>query len=255
MKNALFLMAVSAVCMMADCAPVRSMLAMRDAINESEATEKWVNPYITDGLIAMWDGVWNIGGGKHDPDATVWKDLVGYRDLTLTEYGHFDDNSFYAERNSSVANMTFAANYIKPIGGKDFELISAHTEGCILVDSGMEGGSQKLITFANPYGVIVRSYTPCVYMYGLSGNGGKIKFNQKMSISSKAEPNYSGIVYVNGQDATVGSYNHYVGTGGGRFIDVKNIGGHLYNIRVYNRELTIDEIQHNYLVDKERFGL
>ena len=23
----------------------------------------WKNPYITDGLISMWDGQWNVGGG------------------------------------------------------------------------------------------------------------------------------------------------------------------------------------------------
>ena len=31
--------------------------------------------------------------------------------------------------------------------------------------------------------------------------------------------------------------------------------GGWYNIRFYNRELTEEEIQHNYLVDKERFNL
>ena len=37
----------------------------------------WVNPYVPDGLVAMWDGEWNAGGGVHDPNATVWKDLSG----------------------------------------------------------------------------------------------------------------------------------------------------------------------------------
>ena len=23
----------------------------------------WKNPYVTDGLVAMWDGEWNVGGG------------------------------------------------------------------------------------------------------------------------------------------------------------------------------------------------
>ena len=34
------------------------------------------NPYITDGLVAMWDGEWNVGLGKHSDTATVWKDLI-----------------------------------------------------------------------------------------------------------------------------------------------------------------------------------
>ena len=23
----------------------------------------WINPYVKDGLVAMWDGIWNVGGG------------------------------------------------------------------------------------------------------------------------------------------------------------------------------------------------
>lgn len=37
---------------------------------------RWRNPYVTNGLVAMWDGEWNAGGGVHDPNATVWKDLT-----------------------------------------------------------------------------------------------------------------------------------------------------------------------------------
>ena len=39
--------------------------------------------YVQDGLIAMWDGIENAGWGVHDPNATVWKDLVGGYDLTV----------------------------------------------------------------------------------------------------------------------------------------------------------------------------
>lgn len=34
------------------------------------------NPYITKGLVAMWDGEWNAGWGLHDDNAAVWKDLA-----------------------------------------------------------------------------------------------------------------------------------------------------------------------------------
>ena len=39
--------------------------------------------YVQDGLIAMWDGIENAGWGVHDPNATVWKDLVGSYDIQL----------------------------------------------------------------------------------------------------------------------------------------------------------------------------
>lgn len=37
----------------------------------------WQNPYVTDGLVAMWDGIWNAGPGVHDNTITDWVDLSG----------------------------------------------------------------------------------------------------------------------------------------------------------------------------------
>ena len=47
----------------------------------------WTNPYVTDGLVAMWDGEWNVAGGVHDATATSWKDLVGSNDARIAEGG------------------------------------------------------------------------------------------------------------------------------------------------------------------------
>ena len=38
-------------------------------------------------LIAQWDGIDNAGTRVHDPNATVWKDLKGNLDMTLTTKG------------------------------------------------------------------------------------------------------------------------------------------------------------------------
>ena len=55
----------------------------------------WKNPYVTDGLVAMWDGEWNAGGGIHDSNTKVWKDLTGVcGDFAITEHGSFSDSSF-----------------------------------------------------------------------------------------------------------------------------------------------------------------
>ncbi len=40
-------------------------------------------------LIAQWDGIDNVGTGRHDPNATVWKDLKGNLDMTLTAKGRW----------------------------------------------------------------------------------------------------------------------------------------------------------------------
>lgn len=50
--------------------------------------------YSQDGLIAHWDALENIGYGKHDANATVWKDLAGNTNATL-EDGAFIGNKFF----------------------------------------------------------------------------------------------------------------------------------------------------------------
>lgn len=40
-------------------------------------------PYVRDGLVAWWDGIWNAGLGRHDPNAQTWVDLAGGRDINL----------------------------------------------------------------------------------------------------------------------------------------------------------------------------
>ena len=57
-------------------------MALINARNYLWGGKKWVNPYITDGLVQMWDGIWNVGGGKHSDTTTVWVDLVGGREAT-----------------------------------------------------------------------------------------------------------------------------------------------------------------------------
>ena len=45
--------------------------------------------YVQRGLIAQWDGIDNAGTGVHNHNATVWKDLKGNLDMTLTSKGRW----------------------------------------------------------------------------------------------------------------------------------------------------------------------
>lgn len=47
--------------------------------------------YVQEGLLAHWDGIENVGRGKHDSNATVWKDLVGNCDAVLQDATFSDD--------------------------------------------------------------------------------------------------------------------------------------------------------------------
>ena len=53
--------------------PIKSSLSSKNTFDEPKPA---YNPYITDGLVAMFDGEWNIGFGKHSDTTEVWVNLV-----------------------------------------------------------------------------------------------------------------------------------------------------------------------------------
>ena len=61
MRKIVLGIALGLVGVVAYAAPIKSMLGA-DGVEMVEVEEN-VNPYITDGLVAMWDGEWNAGKG------------------------------------------------------------------------------------------------------------------------------------------------------------------------------------------------
>ncbi len=62
-----------------------------------------VNPYVTDGLVLHYDGIWNAGFGAHDASATIWKDLSSTGNdaafVRETDGGSWIDNAYNFETN------------------------------------------------------------------------------------------------------------------------------------------------------------
>ena len=46
--------------------------------------------YVTNGLVAHWDGIDNAGRGLHDAETTTWKDLAGTNDFTSADLSFTD---------------------------------------------------------------------------------------------------------------------------------------------------------------------
>ena len=74
----------------------------------------WKNPYVTDGLIAMWDGEWNAGGGVHNPNATNWIDVVSGRIAKGIGNPAFSDNAAIGDGGTYFDTET-NFNYTKSI--------------------------------------------------------------------------------------------------------------------------------------------
>ena len=67
----------------------------------------WANPYIPDGLVAHWDGIWNAAPGKHDAGATAIRELIGGYDLSTSLPLEIGENYFRvkADNRTTVKNI------------------------------------------------------------------------------------------------------------------------------------------------------
>lgn len=247
--------------------------------------KKWVNPYITDGLVAMWDGIWNAGWGVHSAFPDKWVDLTGNGNDAYPSEDPlmFDDDSLvYTGRTDvccwSVNTLSDAMKTLASRTGKfytvqfrvDITSGSNNAEVCSMpgANGSVEAFSIRLAS-GSVYiigGVYnqhsLSNYRSNSYSYScadLTENGVKqfmwIGYRgeiaslkapfEKFSNSGKVEQ-VSVSPKVFAEPLTFG-YN-------GRTANKNPWTGKLHNIRFYDRELTDDEVKYNFDVDLERFG-
>ena len=228
-----------------------------------EKSGGWTNPYITDGLVAMWDGEWNIAGGMHEKNSNEWIDIIGGLRFQLTSQWKFGEK----EAIHTIPQAEFS----------DIRVSSSP-----LGYSTSETTWEVVVDFSGTYGVDERSYLYrnflAIYTYdgpyfiGDAGTWNKWN-NSLQNISSisltKAKPFlFSNTVtpegkssyYANGvfktsltgtvipQIGQIALGNYSGGVAGGRELKWKCF-------RIYNRSLSASEIAANYDIDKARFNL
>lgn len=245
---------------LASAEPIRSMLGGKETGEVSEDAEV-VNPYITDGLVAMWDGVWNVSIGRHSNTITAWKDLVGGEVLQVTD-GFFVSSGFSgtseilanavlvdAENShlkSVISGFNATVEFIStPLG------ISIYGDGGYGVNTPFDMyGIYRIYAVSN--GSIVDWYRCHSFVNRVSDAvdiGIPISFS---CISEQATSTYGrGILYANG---TRRSSSLYTPQNPQSTFSV-GYKGIVHCIRIYNRKLSPEEIEFNYQIDEERFGL
>ena len=231
------------------------MLAARSAINAAPS-EKWVNPYITDGLVAMWDGEWNLRGGVHDANSTIWKDLVGGHKLTLDNGGSWGTNCLMCSGTARAAygdNMTGAAPVVVE---------------AVFKMNNMEGKWKTIWHQGGWYSGI--KPTRCIIafyddvLFAVNGQYDFLTLNPT-SIHIDYEGNYFVALKCNMQNIAINQFTtswfvqdagNLIAIGGAKS-NANTYAANLdfYSLRLYSRTLTYEEIAHNYLVDKERFSI
>lgn len=209
----------------------------------------WVNPYITDGLVAMWDGEWNAGGGVHDSAATKWIDLVSSLEATSSSPFVVGDN--YMRRTGSQIMSAILPNTILAADNLAFEVVMQSdglgNNGCVTLGSGLlvtvksDGRVYFAFTNSGTQQMYNNHYINTRATYSLNRSGGS-------SIAA----------YLNGRYVSTSTSG--MGTAGNaRTVQLGQGRAAAYAInyycfRFYNRLLTAAEIAANHAIDAARFG-
>lgn len=207
--------------------------------------------YIQDGLLFHWDGIENAGYEKHDDNATVWKDLVGNIDLTLTGETAWSDIAFQL---NGAGGAIGAIESAVAASVKTLEVAFKCS-----VDSGayktlaIVGGAWNSMAFL-VHGSWVEGVSSPSYRRTTQAYFGTTRHLTRFRDSVARN------ILVNGAEVASDNGNWFdaddpgtvsIGKNGSRYYYY----GDIYAVRCYTRVLTIDEVNQNYAIDKERFSL
>ena len=214
--------------------------------------------YVQDGLIACWDGIENAGAGVHDGGATVWKDVKGGYEFSLTgvtvdadrmtfagdasSYGMLSSNdtvsTFVAAKNGTL-EIVYAA---RTAPGTQVMLQSSNSSGMAF---GMTG-STTLLPNTSSSNSSRPKYT---FNSGTTTNSVAVRYSAGVSASAIA----NGVALSSPSGSDYWWYPEpetYIGV---RSNKSAFFPGSIYCIRLYSRQLTDAEIAANQDVDKLRF--
>ena len=201
--------------------------------------------YVQDGLVLLLDGIRNTRSG-HSTNTNVWEDLSENNyDVTMKNITINENNMYF----SGDTSIMYSSNNIDAVS---VEMVLELEES--------PQGEQYIASFGSLYKIL--AWSPDVKGFSL-GHGKKSylveNLYKKNSISVQYSPD---AMYLNSKKlensvvstswSAVPKYPFMISAYSSGYYKLK---GKIYSIRVYNRALTQDEINHNYEMDKKRFGI
>ena len=200
--------------------------------------------YVNDGLVLWLDGI-NIGSVRNK-----WVDLAG---------GHiFTNNNATFNTASGFVSFNGSNSYFE---NSTFSPPSSDVGTIEVVYESKSGLNSAGIIFMPKS----ENSTPCI-AFGYNGSGkyvwstksGKTMYNA--STSGSISISKSG-AYNNGYEMVAGTNTYWSGSDSNNYIGKRGSGtsyyfyGNIYCIRIYNRQLTKEEVLNNLAVDNQRFNL
>ena len=251
--------------MVASGKPIRSSLG---ADNVVKSAAGWSNPYVTDGLIAMWDAEWNAGGGVHDSINRI-VNLCEGNPIVLTESASIGEKIVSFTTSSTDIADADGLYY----GGKATDVDGLPNAGDAITTECVAAvpntGAWANLAFGYIYrngNHVSNSYQQFVTCgaFFTSGNAyyvskqGPAAASQTISTTCRPLSWNSAEIFFNGNDgASTSAFRHFRPDTTVGILVANYIGAQISfnSMRIYNRCLTSDEVAANYAVDKERFGL
>lgn len=190
-----------------------------------------VNPYISDGLIVWFDGIY-----KGQDVGIVWTDLIGGVQMVGAEYNadnmQFNGHNVHALHQNIPAGLDYTVELV-------FKNIS---QGTIFSCGSNAKNNICVARYANNNLGFIQNQTSWVIDFT----------NYKTHVVSA---NLSRCMQ-NGVEVTTASPTHYYGEPENvwSFFSRDTIG-YIYCLRIYNRRLTLEEMLANQRVDNDRFNL
>ena len=218
------------------------------------------NPYVTKGLVAMWDGEWNAGLGRHNAKASRWKDLVGTSDCDPVGTPKFSDKAVELDGNSCwrvSPSIELQKTVINP--SMTCEVVLRFGKGATARNEGFIGfgKSNSRVLWGYAAGAPMASNASIVFQHRGSPDWqahGPIDGLHTIVISASNDEVFGWIDAKQRGKAKAGVANNpipcYIGyiDGWGKMV------GDIYCVRVYNRALDDKELRENYAVDLKRFA-
>lgn len=221
------------------------------------------NPYVTKGLVAMWDGEWNAGLGNTDLKAKVWKDVVGGCVCTAVGAPTFSGKATILDGTScweiqaspELARVLASDNLTVEIVAR-FDKNIVRNEGLIGIGAnssrtlwiwgfgrGMPQGAGKGLDFQSRAGTSVQ-LGKAEMLFGSANTMSLVLSNGELnaSVASETTIGRSGAAKVSGPNF-IGYIDGYA-----------KLRGEIYCVRIYDRPLDRRELQKNRSVDARRFA-
>lgn len=225
----------------------------------SQSKEAFDNPYVTDGLVAMWDAEWNADWGKHDSSGGLIE-LVSKTPTYIRRGSYVVD--FDCLRCDAVVIASHAIPAIVAMAGGDLTI-----EGCCTMTARgilMQKGrpflpSDRSMYFSNGgYYMIHGSLTDS--NFNSKWTSGFLPYERRsrtLTASSETVQWWlNGIADTSAPrtkelETTENDFSIF----GWNFDFNFPESGEFCCLRIYNRALTAEEIEWNFSVDKMRFSL